>query len=62
MLGGSGRAKLDGEFVELTRHDALRVAPRTARAFEAGEDGLELLAFGARHPNDGEPVADPWTD
>ena len=62
VLGGSGRAKLDDEIVELARHDALRVAPRTARAFEAGDDGLELLAFGARHPDDGELVADPWTD
>ncbi|MDO9408062.1 cupin domain-containing protein [Patulibacter sp.] len=62
VLEGSGRAKLEGEIVELARRDAVRVAPGTARAFEAGPDGLELLAFGARHAGDGEAVADPWTD
>jgi uncharacterized cupin superfamily protein len=62
VLTGSGRAKLDDEVVEVAPLDCLRVAPATARAFEAGPDGLELLAFGPHHPGDGEPVADPWTD
>lgn len=61
VLRGSGRAKLDDELVALEPLDALRVAARTARAFEAGDDGLELLAFGARHEGDGEAVEDPWT-
>jgi hypothetical protein len=31
------------------------------RAFEAGEDGLELLVFGPRHQGDGEVVhGDFW--
>jgi mannose-6-phosphate isomerase-like protein (cupin superfamily) len=62
VLSGSGRAKLDGELIEVAPLDCVRVAPATARAFEAGPDGLELLAFGPHHPGDGEPVADPWTD
>ena len=62
VLSGSGRAKLDGALIELARLDCLRLAPATARAFEAGPDGLELLAFGPHHPGDGEPVEDPWTD
>ncbi len=62
VLGGSGRAKLDGELVDVGPLDAIRVAPRTARAFEAGPDGLEFLAFGPHHAGDGEPVEDPWTD
>jgi mannose-6-phosphate isomerase-like protein (cupin superfamily) len=61
VVAGSGRAKLDDDIVELRRMDAIRVAPRTARAFEAGPDGLELLAFGPRHAGDGELVEDPWT-
>src|SRR3954451_19728544 len=61
VLSGSGRAKLDGELVEVGPLDAIRVAPRTARAFEAGDDGFELLPFGPHHA-DGEPVEDPWTD
>jgi hypothetical protein len=40
--------------------DAIRVAPEVARAFEAGSDGLEFLAFGPHHPGDGEPVDDDW--
>src|SRR5450756_1686141 len=53
VLGGSGRVKLDDEIVEIARLDAIRVAPEVVRAFEAGPDGLELLAFGARHDGDG---------
>ena len=62
VLRGSGRVKLDGELFEVGPLDAIRVAPATARAFEAGRDGLELLAFGPHHPGDGEAVEDPWTD
>jgi quercetin dioxygenase-like cupin family protein len=62
VLSGSGRVKLDGELFDVSPLDAIRVAPATARAFEAGEEGLEFLAFGAHHPGDGEPVEDPWTE
>lgn len=42
----------EGDFTELDEGevgplDALRVAPGLGRNFEAGPDGLELLAFGA---------------
>ena len=59
VLGGSGRIKLDDDVVDLKRLDAVRVAPAVARAFEAGDDGLEIIAFGARHEGDGELVHDP---
>ena len=62
VLSGSGRVKLDDEILEVAPLDSIRVAPTTARAFEAGQDGLEFLAFGCHHPGDGEPVEDPWTD
>jgi uncharacterized cupin superfamily protein len=61
VLGGSGRVKLDDELFDVGPLDAVRVAPATARAFEAGADGLEFLAFGPHHPGDGEPVDDAWT-
>jgi mannose-6-phosphate isomerase-like protein (cupin superfamily) len=47
VVGGSGRAKLADEVVELRPFDALRVAPEVTRQFEAGPDGLELIAVGA---------------
>jgi mannose-6-phosphate isomerase-like protein (cupin superfamily) len=62
VLTGSGRVKLDDEIVEIERLDAIRVAPGVIRAFEAGPDGIELLAFGPRHEGDGEVIPDWWTD
>lgn len=61
VIGGSGRASLDGETIPLRSLDAVRIAPPVARAFEAGPDGLELLVFGPHHEKDGEFVSgDPW--
>ena len=64
VVGGSGRARLDDEIVELRQWDALRVAPEVVRGFEAGPDGLELIAVGSDRPEggDGEMVRDWWTD
>jgi quinol monooxygenase YgiN/quercetin dioxygenase-like cupin family protein len=52
VLRGSGRAKIDDEIRDLGQLDAIRLAPGSTRAFEAGADGLELLVFSARHPGD----------
>ena len=62
VLSGSGRAKLDDDIIELGAMDALRVAPTVTRAFEAGPDGLELLAFGPHHKGDGEIIQGWWSD
>src|SRR5581483_11165444 len=64
VVGGSGRARLDDEIVDLREWDVVRVAPEVVRAFEAGPDGLELLAVGSDRPEggDGERVEDFWTD
>ena len=62
VLSGSGRVKLDDEIVELVAQDALRVAPGVVRQFEAGPEGLELLAFGALHEGDGEIIPGWWAD
>jgi mannose-6-phosphate isomerase-like protein (cupin superfamily) len=62
VLSGSGRVRLDDEILDVGPLDAVRVAPEVTRAFEAGPDGLELLAVGARHPGDAEVVPDWWTD
>jgi mannose-6-phosphate isomerase-like protein (cupin superfamily) len=54
LLSGHGRVKLDDEVHEVGPMDAIRIAPRVMRAFEAGADGLELLVFGPRHAGDAE--------
>ena len=58
VVAGAGRVKLDDEVRDITRLDAIRVAPEVARAFEASDEGLELLAFGPRHQGDGELIHD----
>lgn len=62
VIAGSGRMKLDDEIVEVETLDAIRVSPEVIRAFEAGDDGLEVLAVGARHDGDGELVKGWWTE
>jgi quercetin dioxygenase-like cupin family protein len=62
VLAGGGRVRLDDEVREIGPLDAIRVSPPVVRAFEAGDDGLTLLAFGPRHAGDGELLHDFWTD
>jgi uncharacterized cupin superfamily protein len=62
ILSGAGQMMLDGDLVAVAPLDAIRVDARVARAFEAGDDGLEFLAVGAHHPGDGEAVPDPWVE
>jgi mannose-6-phosphate isomerase-like protein (cupin superfamily) len=63
VLSGSGRIKLDDDVRPIGPMDAIRVAPHVARAFEAGSEGLELLAFGPRHAGDAEVIReDFWSD
>jgi mannose-6-phosphate isomerase-like protein (cupin superfamily) len=62
VIGGAGRVKLDDEIVQIQKLDAIRVSPEVIRMFEAGSEGLELLAFGPRRKGDGEVIPDWWTD
>jgi quercetin dioxygenase-like cupin family protein len=56
VVAGSGRVLLDGEVQELSVWDVLRVAPEVVRSFEAGPDGLDLIAIGGPKPEDGDGV------
>jgi mannose-6-phosphate isomerase-like protein (cupin superfamily) len=56
VAAGSGRVLLDGEVLDLRQWDVVRVAPEVVRAFEAGPDGLELIAVGGPKPEDGDGV------
>ncbi len=60
VLGGSGRVAVDDEVHELRKHDAIRVAPGSTRAFEAGPEGLEVIATGAHRAGDAEIVPGYW--
>lgn len=60
VLAGSGRMKLDDEILDVAAMDAIRVSPEVVRAFEAGPEGIEVLAFGPRHEGDGEMVQGWW--
>ncbi|MEA2207672.1 MAG: hypothetical protein QOF54_149 [Solirubrobacteraceae bacterium] len=62
VVSGGGRMRLDDEVIEISELDAIRVEPSVLRAFEAGDDGLSVLAFGARHDKDGEVVNGFWKD
>jgi len=62
VLSGGGRVKLDDETKEIRPFDAIRVAPETARGFEAGPDGLELLVFGAGESGDAEVIESFWEE
>jgi mannose-6-phosphate isomerase-like protein (cupin superfamily) len=62
VVGGSGRIKLDDEVIDLKKWDVVRVAPSTARAFEGGPDGIEIIAVGSDRPEggDGEGIENFW--
>ena len=60
---GSGRVKIEDEVHDLRTWDIVRVGPNTMRNFEAGPDGITVIAFGApiSEQNDGEIVPGWWT-
>jgi quercetin dioxygenase-like cupin family protein len=64
VVAGSGRALLEGEVVELRQWDTVRVAPEVVRAFEAGPDGMDVIAIGGPKPEggDGETAPADWPD
>jgi mannose-6-phosphate isomerase-like protein (cupin superfamily) len=62
VIGGSGRVTLESDTHDLKPFDVVRVAPKVARGFEAGPDGLEFLAFGAGESGDAEMLESFWKD
>jgi uncharacterized cupin superfamily protein len=61
VVAGSGHAMVEGERIELRPWDALRVPPDSSRAFAAGDDGLEFVAFGTHTEGDrGEFLQPDW--
>lgn len=64
VVSGSGRIKIDDEIIDVRQWDVIRVAPTAVRGFQAGADGLEMIAVGGKRPpdGDGEMVPDWWTE
>jgi len=62
VVRGSGLLKLDDEIIVVETLDAIRVSPEVTRAFQAGDEGLEVLAFGPRRDGDGEIIPGWWSD
>lgn len=62
IVSGGGRMKLEDEIVDVKQWDFIRVGPGTTRNFEAGPDGVELIAFGAGASGDAELLDGWWAD
>jgi quercetin dioxygenase-like cupin family protein len=56
VVEGSGAIKLDDERIDLKQWDVVRVAPEVVRGFDAGPDGLVLIAVGGQKPEGGDGV------
>jgi quercetin dioxygenase-like cupin family protein len=56
VVAGSGRMLLNDEVHALRQWDVVRVAPEVVRAFEAGPDGLDIIAIGGPKPEGGDGV------
>jgi quercetin dioxygenase-like cupin family protein len=64
VVSGSGRIRLDDEVRDIKQWDVIRVAPGVVRGFEAGPDGLDLIAVGGPKPEggDGQLSDSPWPE
>jgi quercetin dioxygenase-like cupin family protein len=62
VIEGSGQVKLDDDVVELRKWDVVRVSPGVVRGFDAGPDGLTVIAVGGSKPEGGDGVLakDRW--
>jgi uncharacterized cupin superfamily protein len=54
IVAGDGRVRLDDEHHDVRTWDVVRVRGGVVRSWEAGPEGLTLLAFGEIHPDDVE--------
>ena len=64
VVSGNARMKLDDEVVELKPFDAVRVPASTMRSFEAGDEGAEIVVFGAPNTQNRDAEMTPgwWSD
>ncbi|HEY2319869.1 MAG TPA: cupin domain-containing protein [Solirubrobacteraceae bacterium] len=63
VLSGSGRFRVKDEILDVGPRDVVYCPADTMREWEAGPDGMELLAFGAHSEGENTEMSrDFWTD
>ncbi len=62
VLAGSGRFRVEDEIFAITVRDVIYCPPAAMREWEAGSEGLELLAFGGHAENESEMQPGWWVD
>jgi mannose-6-phosphate isomerase-like protein (cupin superfamily) len=64
VASGSARVKIDDEVIDLRQWDAIRISPGAMHAWEGGDEGAEIIAFGAPNTEnkDIEMVQGWWVD
>ena len=62
VLSGSGQFNVDDDVFRVAERDIVHVKPDAMREWEAGPDGLELLAFGGHAEDDADMQPGWWTD
>jgi mannose-6-phosphate isomerase-like protein (cupin superfamily) len=60
VLSGSAIVQFTDGSVELGQWDAMRLPPDVERSWQAGPDGVEMVAFGAGERGDAEMNQDFW--
>jgi quercetin dioxygenase-like cupin family protein len=63
VLSGAGRFRVDDDVFEVGSRDVVYCPPQVLREWEAGPEGMALLAFGAHaEGGDAEMAREWWTD
>jgi mannose-6-phosphate isomerase-like protein (cupin superfamily) len=62
VISGSGRFKVEDDILAVGEKDVVYCPPASVREWEAGPEGLELLAFGGHAENESEMKPGWWTD
>ena len=62
VVSGSGRFKLDDDIIAVAEGEVVYCPPQVIREWEAGDDGLEVVAFGGHAEGDANMFTGWWTD
>jgi quercetin dioxygenase-like cupin family protein len=60
VVKGGGTVRVGEEDIALRTWDAVRIAPGAPHALAAGDEGMEIVAFGAGPAGDAEMIQGYW--